>query len=845
MSLPEALSDVTVADTAKLSPAARLSSISSLIKVVRIIVNIEKWVPHRARVKLRMHLVFLALVLLTLSGLAQDATITKQPADVTITEGADIQLEVVATSEDPLSYQWYYSETPDGQALTLEGATEPKLLISRATVGNAGFYVVVINDMVESRLVQVKVNKKLLPLVITTQPTAISAKEGDRIELKVIATGEPQLRYEWRFSSNPAARPLAALAAQTNPNLVLASSKPADSGTYQVRVSDGNGQFLDSSAVAVVIAAKPATPGILADNGFRPEKHGFGFPNYVNDWKPVNLTAVEMRRLFGDRACATMNGDVCILTPPGQKWLEQQSDGMNGGHCEGLAVASILLYANKVDRAVFGGGDTYGWDVKTNVPLQREIGFWFATQATAPTYARAIKGTPVEITDFLIKNLKPDATDTYTVGVYAQPPLKGGHAVTPFAVEDMGNNIHHVLVYDNNHVGTTRRLIVDRTKNTWELGLSINPSEGEAPWTGDANSKTFDLTPSSARLTIQDCPFCEVNDGMTVEQAMLAGVPRFSELYLDGNGANLLLVDSQGRRYGYVNGALVTDIPGVSHRQTKSQNQDLLWKDDSSPVYVIPHGLAFTVKLDGTALLAPTQASVTFIGPGYDVAVEDIILDPAQIDLLEFDAEGTGVTYTSGGAETPTIELGFEASGADFAFTLKGVEIEPGSSVRVKADETTGLLTIVSSGNVEPAVYELGIGRFDADREQEFFNDEVELPSKSSATINFGKWPGDKAVLPMLLDTNRDGITDRTLELADEDQGGAGAMPVILASMDTTGIVKLSWQIAEAGYVLEQTTALGGAWTPVQANLITTANGTSSYLETPAASARFYRLRKN
>ena len=102
---------------------------------------------------------------------------------------------------------------------------------------------------------------------------------------------------------------------------------------------------------------------------------------------------------------------------------------------------------------------------RDNRTLQAEIAYWFVTQATTPATQGIIRGTPVEILDRLIKELKPGASDTYTVGVYAPPGIGGGHAVTPFAVENIDNNIFHVLVYDNNHPGKTRRLIIDRQRN--------------------------------------------------------------------------------------------------------------------------------------------------------------------------------------------------------------------------------------------------------------------------------------------------------------------------------------------------------------------------------------------
>jgi hypothetical protein len=144
-------------------------------------------------------------------------------------------------------------------------------------------------------------------------------------------------------------------------------------------------------------------------------------------------------------------------------------------------------------------------DLDGNPALQREIAYWWATQAVDPTSSTEIFGTPTEVLDRLIGALKPGVKETYTVGVRQEG--KGGHAVTPYAVEDKGGGIVDVLVYDNNHPNVERRLTVDRTKNTWQFSLSTNPAEPESIWAGDAATRSFSLSPSSPRLQTQVAPF--------------------------------------------------------------------------------------------------------------------------------------------------------------------------------------------------------------------------------------------------------------------------------------------------------------------------------------------------
>ena len=140
----------------------------------------------------------------------------------------------------------------------------------------------------------------------------------------------------------------------------------------------------------------PPATGMIADLGFRPAVHGFNFENYSDETQVQNLTAAEVRRLFGDQVCASLTDGRCVLTPPGEQWMEQINGDMAGGHCEGMAALSLLMYTDHVTETRFGGQNAV--DLAFNNPaLQREIAYWWATQATAPTADRVIKGAPDEI----------------------------------------------------------------------------------------------------------------------------------------------------------------------------------------------------------------------------------------------------------------------------------------------------------------------------------------------------------------------------------------------------------------------------------------------------------------
>ena len=251
-----------------------------------------------------------------------------------------------------------------------------------------------------------------------------------------------------------------------------------------------------SASVQLHVAS--AQGQVVAETGFSPKTDGFNFENYGNETGYINLTAVEVRRLFGDQVCASLTGDTCELTPPAQQWMESTNADMNGGHCDGMATLSSLFYDKAVKLTDFGGSHTVDLKITDDPKLQREIAYWWATQTTAPTADSEIKLTPTEVIKKVIDDTKAKK-DTYTVGIY-QPDGSQGHSITAYGVRDQGNGIFWLMVYDNNYPLQDRYIIVDTKADTWRYTTAADPKASENDYTGDATTKTLTLTADSVRI---------------------------------------------------------------------------------------------------------------------------------------------------------------------------------------------------------------------------------------------------------------------------------------------------------------------------------------------------------
>lgn len=508
-----------------------------------------------------------------------------------------------------------------------------------------------------------------------------------------------------------------------------------------------------------------------ADSGFRPETDGFSFENYGGESDIANLTTVEMQRMFGDQVCANQTNG-CTLTPPARQWMEQMNEGMSGGHCEGMAVLSSLIYYDQIEPTDFGGDITNDLSL-SNDALQREIAYWWVTQATWPGGYEKVNQSPSAVLDTLINTFADgkNASEWWALGIYKRD-FSGGHAITPYAVEDQGNGIFHVYVYDNNYPNQTRILEINRDAETWAYEASTNPNVEADLYEGDAETQTLEVVAISPRLQQQEGDFSDASTPNGSRSfAKLLQSPDVVQVWLDGD-ADLLITTEDGRRIGWLeDGSFINEIEGA-------QSADLrfgvsVWDVKQEPVYLIPTDVEFfTVTVDGTRLEEASPAEVTLIGPGYTIVIEELWLDPGESDTIEIETLGPqyyGLTYVSEYSDSPDIIFGIETDDADYEFVVRGTDLEAGGAFNVELDYPNGDFILNTTGQEEYGVYQLLVLRIDDDGEHVFGHDEIILEPNDTMYANFLEWEGEGSSLYLDFDFESDGTLDDYIELEDED----------------------------------------------------------------------------
>ena len=496
-------------------------------------------------------------------------------------------------------------------------------------------------------------------------------------------------------------------------------------------------------------------PGeVVFDFGFTPQQNGFSFPNYGDDIPATNLTAAEMRRMFGDQVCARLDGDDCTLTPPAEQWMEQINGAMSGGHCEGMAVLSLMMYTGQVSPSNFGGSLASELDINDEF-LQREIAYWWATQTTNPTVGSVIKGTPVEILD-IVQQMEFSG-ETFTIGIYKEDG-SGGHAITPIGVEDKGDGLYAILVYDNNYPGETRELLVDTRDNTWLYEASINPDVQSELYTGNADTMTLDLTPTSARLGVQECSFCGGGGFSGSGGKLAAPDQQFNQIFLDGEG-HILITDDSGHRLGYVDGKIVNEIPGATYSAYRMGFEI----NAPEPIYSIPVGLDVTIAIDGSDLAEETLTDLVLIGPGYSIGIEEIYLTPGQVDTAYFYPLDETIAYETEADESPSIVFGIENpdAEADYYFEVYGADMVGGGIITAILDTKAGDLLINTEKLNGEGEFNFFMTRITDEYEDEFAAEEIILKEGALVYINYAEWSdANPEGIYFGIDLDGDGVID-------------------------------------------------------------------------------------
>jgi subtilisin-like proprotein convertase family protein len=224
-------------------------------------------------------------------------------SDQTAVAGTTVNLSVSVQGAAPLSYQWYFNGTN-----LLQDATGATLTLNSIGTAQAGTYQVVVTNPLGSATGILATLNVIDPARILSNPGDQTATNGDTVTWSVVTQGALPLSFQWYFNLTNA------VANATNSALVLSNVTPAQSGTYELVVSNVFASVTSAPAKLLVrllprIICSPDTNVTLGDHW------DFTSPIYTDTNLIVNVVGTTTNVLCGRSYSAT------------RQWLVSDTNG--------------------------------------------------------------------------------------------------------------------------------------------------------------------------------------------------------------------------------------------------------------------------------------------------------------------------------------------------------------------------------------------------------------------------------------------------------------------------------------------------------------------------------------
>ncbi len=530
-------------------------------------------------------------------------------------------------------------------------------------------------------------------------------------------------------------------------------------GTRRIRRAGILGAVALAASALVVSASGASAATLVADNGFRPATDGFAFPNFgdkvagiengqffVTDETAAGIGPTQMTRMFGRKVCTKTSG-ACRLTAAAKEWAEEVNKASAGGHCYGFAVmASAAKAGTGWTPARFGAPAIPALSIGGNRALQSQLAMGFAHQALDAVVDATGTGPPSAI---LAETRTALADGKQIVFAIFQRGFTGGHAITPYAVEDRGGNVFDVLVYDNNYPGVERRMTIDIGKEKWSYEASTNPAEESDLYEGDANTKTLQIIDALAGFGSKNAfPTRPSSNDAQRTGASRAGrqLLTWSGDQSDGRHGSLLVRDAAGNRAGCTHDgdrqSCVNGIPGAGVRNVLAAGETP-WNDSHHPRYTLVANRTYHVTLSGRGLRGSAREELSMIGDGYHTGVEHVDLAPGERDSVTFAPRGRGVEFRNGRSadDRVRLELSIEHGAVHFDFHVTTAAFPARARIGARVDRRTRTLSIGSSAR-KPVRVLIGAERVRGSSARKVMPRWITVPPGGRVSVDYGALRG-------------------------------------------------------------------------------------------------------
>jgi hypothetical protein len=179
--------------------------------------------------------------------------IISQPQGLTVPGGSPADFNVSVSGTAPLGCQWQKNGVNLTDGANRSGADTTNLVLSLATINDAGNYTVIVSNAWGSVTSSVATLTVILPPVINIQPQGLTVTSGNPASFTVTASGTPPLSYQWQ-KNGANLTDYGHLSGSTTPGLRLSATTTNDAGNYSVIIANASGSVTSSIALLIVMS---------------------------------------------------------------------------------------------------------------------------------------------------------------------------------------------------------------------------------------------------------------------------------------------------------------------------------------------------------------------------------------------------------------------------------------------------------------------------------------------------------------------------------------------------------------------------------------------------------------
>ena len=286
--------------------------------------------------------------------------ILAQPANATVSLGANAAFRVNVTGTAPLTFLWSKDGQPLADGGNLSGSTSNVLTIASVATGDAGNYSVAVVNAAGSTNSGSAALTVIVPPSIVTPPAPVAAIAGTNVSFTVVADGTAPFTFQWQKNG-------VNISGANTDTLSLANIGTSSAGNFSVVVANSAGAI--TSAVATLTVLLP--PSITTQP--------------ANQYGALNSTV-------------TLQVGVTGTAPFSYQWFKAGNPLTDGGNISGANTAALTISAlttNDLDVYAVTVSNDYGSATSSNAAVSMNMAPLILTQ---PASQKVIRSNAVALT---------------------------------------------------------------------------------------------------------------------------------------------------------------------------------------------------------------------------------------------------------------------------------------------------------------------------------------------------------------------------------------------------------------------------------------------------------------